>query len=108
MNTRLGLAELPGGKAVSHDDAAAITVLRPTVDHPVAPEKTSSDAAPAQVQLPPKIEPMVTEIDTAAQPKQGDLLAQPVPPAKPVVSVSPSQPSDTHAATDKPLGDLHD
>jgi len=94
--------------AVSHDDAAAITVLRPTVDHPVAPEKPSSDAAPAQVQLPPKIEPMVTKIDTAAQPKQGDLLAQPAPPAKPVVSVSPSQPSDTHAATDKPLGDSHD
>ena len=91
---------------VSHDDATPMAVLRPSMDPSVGPEKTSSDAAPAQV--PSKIEPMVAQIETAAQPKQGDLLDHPMHPAKPVAAVSPGKPSDTHAASDKPSGDSRD
>ncbi len=81
---------------------------QPAPDHSAGHGNTSLVTPASTTELVSRVEPPAAESQVAAHPKQGDLLAPSIHPAKPMVPSGEGKTSAAQADDGKPVDDLHD
>ena len=87
---------------------SAAATGQPAPDHSVGHGYTSVATSASPSEQVSRVEPRAAEIQIAAHPKQGDLLAPPTHPVKPMAPSGEGKTSAAQADDGKPVDDLHD
>ena len=93
---------------INRDAAEPTTPSEPAPDHSTGHGKASVTTPASPAEWVSRVEQPAQESQVATHPKQGDLLAPPIHPAKPIAPFGEDKRSAAQADGGKPVGDLHD